>query len=197
MNENKARKNDWIYLPKDIETISLWSCLHDGKLISCKSDLLERFVILEFQVNHLIEDEENPTSFLLTFEEVTSVRAIGHFRWVGEFKEPENASREEREALIKEYWAKWREESLSWSEFEATLATDPFQISDASYVSMNNETTLRLGGFLDGEKFDDIYFDIFLRGKKLSAARSDGKNFSFNEFIKLGKAYWESFGNKN
>ena len=197
MTENEEQKADWIYLLPEIKEVSLWHCLHDGELISCKSNLLERFVTLEIQVDHLIEDEENPICFLLKLEEVTSVRATAHFRWVGGFEEPENASLEERELLIKEYQAKWREESISWSEFEAALATDPLQISNASYVSTNNETTLRLGGFLNGERFDDIFFDIFLRGKRLSAARSDGKDFSLNEFIKLGKAYWESFENKN
>lgn len=197
MTDNQEQKTDWIYLPKDVEEISLWNCLHDGELISCKSNLLERFVMLEFQVEHLLEDDEENTSFLLKLEDVTSVRAIGHYRPIEKFNPTENISNEEREKLLKEYWAKWREESLSWSEFEAALATDPLQISDASYVSENNETTLKLGGFLDGEKFDDIYFDVFLRGKTLSASLSNGENFSLDKLIELGRSYWESFGNKN
>ncbi len=196
MSEKEAQKADWIYLPEDVQEISLWSCLHDGELISCRSNLLERFVTLEIQVEHLVKDKENPISFFLKLEEVTSVRALGNFRWVGKFEKPENISREEEVKLVKEYWAKWRAESVSWAEFETSLATDPLQIRDASYVSKNDETTLRLGGFLDGEKFDDIYFDVFLRGKTLTASRSDGADFSLEQFIDLGKEYWNSFGNK-
>jgi hypothetical protein len=195
MGRERGRIADWIFLPKNTRKISLWSCLHDGELISCQSDLLKCFVILEFSVSHLLEDEEKAVTFLLKLGEVESVRAIGHFRWVGEFEEPQNVSPEERQRLIEEYWTKWREESVSWSEFESSLKTDPLKITDASCVTNDTTITLRLGGFLDGEKFDDIYFDVFLRGKTLSAVRSDGKEFSLEQLINLGKEYWNSFGN--
>ncbi len=191
---DEKQNPDWIYLSKDVKEISLWSCLHDGELISSTSNLLERFVTLSFRVEHLLENEES-VIFSLKLDKVTSVRAIGHFRWVGKFEERENITNEEREKLIKEYWAKWREESLSWSEFESALTTDPFQVREARYAFKNSEITLRLGGFLDGEKFDDIYFDVFLRGKNLSASRSDGKEFNLETFIELGKTYWKDFGN--
>lgn len=193
MSDNQEQKPDWIYLPENVEEISLWHCLHDGELISSTSNLLKRFVILSFRVEHLLDSEENAT-FSLKLDEVTSVRAIGHFRWVGKFEEPKNTSNEEREKLIKEYWAKWREESLSWCEFESALATEPLQIREARYALIDREITLRLGGFLDGEKFDDIYFDVFIHGKNLSASRSDGKEFNLESFNKLGKRYWEELG---
>lgn len=180
-------------MPNGVREISLWDCLHDGELISCASNLLERFVTLEIEVDHLIKDKQNLTTFLLRLEDVASVRAVGHFRWPGKFEEPENASGADREALLKDYYAKWRSESLSWPEFEAALATDPLRISDACYVSGNDETTLRLGGFMDGDKFDDIYFDVFLSGKSLSASCRDGREFSFENLIALGGEYWEAF----
>ena len=151
---------------------------------------------LETQVKHLTKDEKNPVSFLMKLDEVTSVRAIGHFRWIGKFEMPENISRERQVELVKEYQSKWRDESLSWSEFEDALKTDPLQISDASYVSKNDITTIRFGGMLDGEKFDDIYFEVFLRGKTLSVSRSDGNDFSLEKLIELGKKYWNSRKNK-
>lgn len=197
MDENEQQKADWIYLPNNLEEISLWACLHDGELISCDSDLLDRVVNLEFTVKHLLDDDDTSTTFLLTLDEVTSVRAIGNFRWPGKFEDPPNISREERGQLIKEYQAKWRQESLSWSEFESALATDPLQLGDAGYISKDNVTTLRLGGFLDGEKFDDIYFEVFLRGNHLSASRRDGRDFSLEAFIDLGRKYWDDFGKQN
>ena len=194
MSNSQEQKTDWIHLPKDVEELSLWSCLHDGELLSSTSNLLERFITLEVLVNHLIEDKENPIRFLLNIDEVSSVRAIGHFRYVGKFEEPENISDFERRILTGKHLI-WREESLSWSDFESALATDPLQISDAGYVEHNDQTTLRLGGFLDGEKFDDIYFYVFLRGKSLTASRSDGEDFSLDKFIELGRNYWDSFAN--
>jgi hypothetical protein len=97
--------------------------------------------------------------------------------------------------LLKDYLAKGRAETVGWTEFESALRTDPLQLGDASIDSRNDVTTLRIGGFLDGEKFDDIYFDVFLRGKNLTASRSDGKDFSIEAFIDLGKKYWDDFGN--
>lgn len=196
MNENVSKKADWLYLPGDLSEVSLWACLHDAKLISCSSNLLERFVTLEFHVGHLRDDAKSELRFLLTLKDVSSVRAVGHFRWVGEFELPNDVTPDQRDLLVKEYWAKWREETLSWSEFEAALASDPLDVGDACYVSTNGETTLRLGGFLNGDKFDDIFFDVYLRGGELIASRSDGKNFSLVEFIQLGERYWDLFGKK-
>lgn len=190
---------DWVYLPESLEEVSLWACLHDGELISSESNLSERFVELEFSVKHLLEEQEREEKirFLMKVADVTSVRAIGHFRPIDKYEEPLNISVGERAQLTKEYYAKWREESLGWSEFESALATDPLGITDAAFVSNNDETTLRLGGFLDGEKFDDIFFDVFIRGRRISATRSDGRDFSLDAFIKLGTDYWNHFGNRN
>jgi hypothetical protein len=196
VSEKEEQKIDWIHLPNNVQETSLWICLHDGELVSCTSNLLECFVTLKFRVDFLFDDDDELASFLLKLEDVTSVRAIVHYRWVGKFEDRENISREEREQLVQQYWAKWRDESLSWSEFEEALETDPLQISDASYASKNNETALKIGGFLNGEKFDGIYFDVFLRGKNLSVSRSDGKEFSLEKFIELGRKYWNSLGSK-
>ena len=197
MNENKQRKTDWIYLPNSLEEVSLWECLHDGELITCKSDVLDRVVSLEFSVKHLLNGNDKSTTFFVHLDEVTSVRAIAHFRWPGNFEEPANISREELELLVKDYQDKWREESLSWHEFESALATDPLQIVDAGFVSSNDLTTLRLGGFLNGEKFDDIYIDVFLRGNRLWALRGDGQDCSLQGFIDLGMKYWKDFGEQS
>ncbi len=191
MAEDEEQKIDWIYLPPEVEEVSLWGCLHDGELISCRSDLLRRFVGLEFKVSHLLSDAEEGVSFTIRVEAATSVRAIGHFRSIDKYEEPRDISPEERTQLTKEYWTKWREESLSWSEFESALATDPLQITDAAFVSSDCEKTLKLGGFLNGEKFDDIYFDVFVRGRGIDASRSDGNDFNLDAFIELGRNYWD------
>jgi hypothetical protein len=120
------------------------------------------------------------------------VRAGTHHLPSGKFIGPENISPEQRENLSAEYYLKWREESFSWTEFEAALATDPLQITDAGFVSKDNQATLRFSGYLNGEKFNDIYCDVFVGGRSLSVSRSDGKDFSVDDLVDLGEEYWRS-----
>lgn len=158
--------------------MSLWDCLHDGELLSSKSNLLEQSVLLEINVYHLLDKAEKEVNFLLKLEGVESVRANVNFR---EYKESE---------II------WREESISWREFESSLSTDPLDITDGDLAIDKDKVALQIGGFLDGERFDDLYCAIFLRGKSISAARSDGKDFSLESLIALGRHYWDSFAKR-
>jgi hypothetical protein len=196
MKESEPPPIDWVHLPMGIDEISMWGCLHDGELKSCSSDLLEGSVELEFIVNHLLDDQEKEknVSFSIRIQGVSSVRVDGHFLPLDKYEEPTDLSNEDQKQLRAEYYSKWREESLCWRDFEAALITDSLQIMDATLVSDANETTLRLGGFLDGEKFHDIYADVFVRGRELSASRSDGIDFGIDAFIKLGNQYWNNLG---
>lgn len=190
MTEDDVPKIDWIHLPHGVEPISLWECMHDGEVLSCVSNDAERTVTFELSVPHLFYKDEKDLNILLKIEEVTSVRAAGSFRRIGQFEEPKDASNEERNRLIKEYWAKWREETLTWSDFESALDTDPLQIMDASLVSHKNDNTLKVAGFLDGVKFDDIHFEIFVRGRSIGLSRSDDGNITLESFMDLGRNYW-------
>jgi hypothetical protein len=190
--EKEEQKIDWTYLPEGITEVSLWDCLHDGELISCHSNLPERTVALEFSVKHLVDEKDSDLRFFVKVEGVTAVRATGTFRPVGKFEDPQNIK--ERARLLKEYHGKWREESVSWSVFESAVETDTLEVGDAGYVSNTDQVALRLGGFINGEHFDDIYFHVFLRGKALVAARSDGKAFNLDAFIELGRNYWNEIG---
>lgn len=192
--EEEEQKIDWVHLPPDVEETPLWSCLHDGKLISCVSDRNECTVVLEFSVRHLLEENEEGLTFPMIINGVSAVRATAHLLPNGNLIYPEITSLLERKKLVAEYVPKWREESFSWKEFEEALATDPLQISDAGFVSKNNETTLRFSGYLNGEKFYDVYCDVFVRGSSLSVSRSDGKDFNVDAFIELGQDYWDRFG---
>lgn len=187
---------DWIYLPAGSEVQSLWESLHDGEILSCKSDLIERTIILECRVEHLLGEEHEDVSFLLKVEEVSSARANVWVRWLGEFRVPEGVSREEESRLIEEYQAKWREESLGWLEFESALANDPLQIREAELARSDGRVTLKVCGYLDGDKFDDQYCAIFLRGRALSASRSDAQEFDFEQFVALGERYWKAFSDR-
>jgi hypothetical protein len=199
MAVDEAPKPDWIYLPNDVKEISLWSSLHDGELVSCSSDLFKYSVSLEFFVRHLLDEDEKSgkSTFKFNLENVTSVRAVAHFRPIVEFQEQEDQSAEARHEAIMEYQAKWREESFSWKEFEPALTTDPLLIYDANLVANNSESTLRLGGSLNGEKFDDIFFDVFIRANAYSLVNPKGHALSLEQFIDLGRNYWSELSSRD
>ena len=188
------QKVDWVHLPADCAAQSLWECLHDGELLSCKSNLIERNVTLEFTVHYLVDDPNSVVRFIFRMEQVTSVRAKVWFRWPGGVSIPEGTTREDECRLIDEYWAKWREESINWQVFESALTVEPLQIYEAELALAENQITLKIGGFLDGEPFDHHYCSVFIHGGSLAASRSDGHPFSLEEFLRMGHEYWESLG---
>ena len=193
MEEENKTELDWLYLPANAESKSLWSCLHDGEIVSCQSDLINRNIQFKCEILHLLDESEQDLKFLLLLEEVTSVRAFVHFRSEENFSVPEDVSREEASRLIKEYQARWREESIAWKDFEKNLPENPLSISDADFVSNKNQTALKIGGHLDVDDYYDLYCIIIARGSRIRASRSDGKDFSFEQLIKLGEDYWNSF----
>jgi hypothetical protein len=196
MNEDSAKELDWTSLPPGTEVESLWDCLHDGELLSCRSDLIDRKVSLEFRVRHLQEEADDDLRFFLHLHNVRSVRANVYLRWPGEFVISKDASRDEECRLISEYQAKWREESIGWLSFEGSLSTDPLQISDADIARSSGKVALKLGGHLDGERFNDLYCGVLLRGTSISASRSDERPLSLEQFMEMGRRYWEEFSKR-
>jgi hypothetical protein len=196
MEEDSEKELDWVYLTPGTEVESLWDCLHDGELLSCHSDLINRKVALEFRVHHLQEEPDDDLRFFLHLNNVQSVRANVSFRWPGEFVVSKGVSRDEESRLITEYQAKWREESIGWLSLEGSLSTDPLQISNADIARSNGKVALKLGGHLDGERFNDLYCWVFLRGASISASRSDGRPFTLEQFMEMGRRYWEEFSQR-
>lgn len=186
-------ETDWANLPPGCTVLPLWVCLHDGELCAIRSDLLEQTVALEFDVHHLREENGLPEDFrfLLTVEGATSVR-------VSTFDYPvcvlPYVPSEENNRFADEYSAKWREESMSWKEFEAALSTDPLEIVEADIAETEGRVAIRMFGFLNGERYDDQHCKVYLRGRALSASRSDGQDFSLRQFMEMGNRYWESPG---
>ena len=184
---------DWTNLPDGVEEHSLWECLHDAKLCFIRSDLLERSVLLSFDVFYIREFHGLPLDmrFIFQLDGVQAGRVIRFVQWPGEFSVPEGVSREEESRLIDEFQSKWREESASWNSVEASITTDaPIDISDASLVTGQGE---HLALKLTGHDAKDQYLEFFLRAEKLDVLNSDGSRLDLAQFEKLGKAYWENF----
>jgi len=193
MNEQPEQELDWTHLPADCDVQSLWVALHDGEIISCKSNLIDRTVTFECSIEHLL-DEGSDVKFILQLDKVASARATVWIRWPGEFKVPEGVSCEEQGRLIEDYHKKWREESIGWHEFEASFVTDQLRITDAELARRNEQIALKIGGVFEGEKFDELYCTIVLIGSGIRASRSDNQTFDFESLLDLGRWYWDSFG---
>lgn len=123
MVSHERRIVDWVNLPEGATELSLWSTLHDGDLIAIESDLLARTLTLRFDVGY-VRDFHNlseETRFVVTVSGVQSVRSLGSVPWPGDCSIPVGTPREQQEAIVAEYQSKWREESLSWADFERLI----------------------------------------------------------------------------
>jgi hypothetical protein len=183
---------EWFQLPKEGEHLSLWGCLHDGELLSASSNTRARTLRFEFQVDHLADE----VIFSFEIVGVVTVMATRHPAPYA-FEKPADATNDELNKLVKDYQKSWRTESMDWNEFESALITDPLQIGDADLFRDNERAVLLVGGFLDSERYDDLYCSISISASDIRVSRSDGKPCDLQTFRELGRDYWDSFSRKN
>jgi hypothetical protein len=188
---------DWANLPQGAETEYLDAPLHDAHVVSIRSELLKREVSIHCDAEHLREFHRLPEGFqlILDLQGVQSARVYRYSIWPGEFSVPSGVSREEETRLVLEYQAKWRQESLSWTEFENAITRECEQvldIADATLATSNDSVALRLRGHLN----HTVYHEVFLRAERLIISGSDGRIFGLKEFQGFGEAFWEAFSRR-
>ncbi|HEX4076381.1 MAG TPA: hypothetical protein VHX49_13350 [Candidatus Acidoferrales bacterium] len=188
---------DWANLPEGAVTEYLDASLHDAEVVSIRSDLLKRTVSLHCDIERLRAFHRLPEGFqlILGLEGVQSTRVFRYSIWPGEFSVPPRVSHEEESRLVLEYQAKWREESLSWTEFEKAITRECEQvldIADAALATSKELIALRLRGHVN----HTVYHEVFLRAEKLVTSGSDGRIFGLKELQELGEAFWEDFSRR-
>ena len=194
MAEEENRIVDWANLPGGISVESLWEGLHEAQIVSIQSNLLERTVTLRVEIENLRIFHEWPLDmhFVFRLDGVQSARVVKYSIWPGPFSVPPGVSKEEQERLVAEYQAKWREESLSWTELEKAMAAEDKQVIDISDAGLATEkdgaVALRISGLLNYT----AYHEILLRAEKLTISRTDAGEVSVEELLKLGEAYWDA-----
>ena len=190
--------NDWLHLPSSVNAVSLWDSLHDGQVISIRSNLLERTIDLFCEIEHLRTFHRlgEGFQFILQLKGVQSARVLRYAIWPGECSIQDGLPTEEQRKLVAEYQAKWREESASWNEFESRVTREDeqvFDISDAAIAtSVPSAVALKLCGYLNYA----TYHEVYLRFENLKIAGSEGKQFELDEFQQLGEAYWKAFSSR-
>ena len=190
---SKERIVDWVNLPEGATEFSLWSTLHDGDLTAIESDLMARTLLLRFDVGY-VRDFHNlseDTRFVIVVSEVQSVRSFCGVPWPGGCAIPAGTPYEQQQALVAAYQSKWREESLSWADFERLIGND-LEVSSATLGQGSNGVALRLGLLVGG----DSYAEAFVRGEKITFSIGE-RQLTPQEFVELGEAYWEAFANKH
>jgi hypothetical protein len=180
---------DWINLPGECKTTSLWICFHDTEITSITSDLAGETVILEMKAFYLPDDLD----VYIQFSGVKSVR-VNKYPPPYEHLIPEGTSYLERLKIAEGWQSKWREESMNWQEFEEAMGTDPLGVLEADLAEGEGQIALRLGGHLNGEKYNNLWCSVYIRAAKISVSRSDGEDFSLEKLIETGGKWWQSFG---
>ncbi|MES2220571.1 MAG: hypothetical protein V4587_06360 [Acidobacteriota bacterium] len=195
--EDEIPALDWLHLPEGARTTSLWDSLHDGNLLVLTSDRLERSIRLEFDVPYLRDFHHLPVTlrFVLLLDGVKSARIDKSVMWPGDDPILDGASFEEQRRLVKEYQSKWRNESSSWSAFEAGLTSEKIdvEVSDATLAERNGrEFALKMIIKIDDATFHVVNF----RMEGFTLLRSDGVDFGVEKFLALGAEYWEAFAKR-
>jgi hypothetical protein len=188
---------DWDNLPAGVTEESLWPSLHDGYLMRVTSDRFERTARVEFSVPHLREfhQTQQETTFVFLFKGVQSVRILHNMYWPGKLYWPPATPREEMERLRAEHNSKARQESVSWSAFEAELADDKFtvEVADASLASgEKGEIALKLGLQVDSRN----YHELFVRSEGIEIQSGSGELLTLKKFLRLGESYWDAFSSR-
>jgi uncharacterized protein YbdZ (MbtH family) len=192
--EEESRIVDWVNLPAGISVESLWDGLHEAQIISIQSNLLERSVTLHVEIENLRIFHQWPLDmqFVFRLDGVQSARVMKYSIWPGTFAVPPGVSMEEQERMVAEYQAKWREESLSWTDLEKAVTTEHKQVIDIADATLatgkDGAVALRTSGLLNYT----AHHEIFLCAEKLTISRTDAGEVSIEELLKLGKAYWDA-----
>ena len=183
---------DWVNLPEGATELSLWSTLHDGDLTAIESDLLARTLTLRFDVGYVRDFHNLPeeTRFVVIVGGVQSVRSVSGVPWPDGCSIPAETPYEQQQAVVAEYQSKWREESLSWTDFER-LTNDGLEVSSATLGQGSDGVALCLGLLVGG----DSYVEAYVRGKEI-AFSIGARHLTPEGFVEVGEAYWKEFAKK-
>ena len=78
-----AGVSDWLNLPSGLSAIPLWEALHDAKIVSIRSNILERTLTLSCEAEHLrsFHRLDHGFKFIVGFEGVQSARVLRYTKW--------------------------------------------------------------------------------------------------------------------
>ncbi|MGD0347750.1 MAG: hypothetical protein ABSA85_13395 [Terracidiphilus sp.] len=193
MTSGESTIADWVNLPEGVSELSLWSTLHDGDLIAIESDLLARTLTLRFDVGYVRSYRKliDETRFVVAVGGVQSVRALSSTPWPGGCQIPDGTPCEQQQTIVAEYQSKWREESLSWAEFER-LISKGLEVSSATLGQGLGGVVLRMGLLVGGGS----YVETYIRGEDVAFSIGE-RQLTAEEFVELGEAYWEAFASRS
>jgi hypothetical protein len=182
--------DDWLDRPPGGACRSLWDCLHDAVLRSITSDRMARTTVLDFASDHLLRFGSLPEDarFRFRLEGVRAVRAHTLASWPGPERQPSSWETHE------EWYDKGRQESHSWSEFEALCNTTGLDVGNADISTAEGAVALLLSG---NARANDQYFIFSIRAERLAVRLlhdgDAGEDFALERLEQLGHDFWEAF----
>ena len=193
MNESLNNARD----PNETKAASqpLWDALHDADIIQISSDPLARTVTLMLDIEHLRKFAEVSSGVTWRFvvHSVSMLLARRWEAWPGPRPELNGLGHAEQCSLVAEYQAKARTVSVAWSDFERSVNAHGLWTKDATLHQRDSDLVLEGYGH-DSE--NDTCFEFKLVGGQLQCERSDGRQGSLEELLRLGEAYWENFSKR-
>lgn len=171
---------------------SLWTALHDGRIVEIVSDLMARTLTIAVLSPHLAEHAGLPDTarLRLLFERVRSVHASTFRHWPGECESQTGKTWAEKESIVAAYQAKGREETVSWDEVERTAATvDDLHILEAELDQAEDLTTVSMSCHTS-----DAWFGIRVTAGVFGIDGTDGFPEGMEAVVALGEGYWKAFG---
>jgi hypothetical protein len=173
---------DWTSLPEGVGPTSLWVTLHDSYLTSLSSNS-QGDIRCEFDHSYLWEILKLPSEsrFVVTLSGIFSARAIRSLP----FSSPEN------KAGSDPFTGLWRNESVSWRQFEKEQNADHhYLILDPMLAQGANQVCLNLGGMEYHES--DSYTQVFIRACAIHFSCTTVGDLSLEQFIELGENFWKN-----
>lgn len=186
---------DWVNLPANAKETSLWDCLHDADIEKISSDLYRRSLQLIFDVSYLRSFHHLPESmrFHFDFKGVLSVRAIGSVPWPGPVPKVNGLPFDQQNAIVENYQSKWRDQSLEWTSFEASLNLNSGEVLDASLATGTQGQLAFSAGII----VNDAYQKFFIRAESLHLTLGGQEPTTIDWLLDLGSKYWEAFANRS
>lgn len=151
---------------------------------------MARTLVLDFAGDHLLRFDGLPEGarFRFRLEGVRAVRAHTVARWPGPEDQPPSWETHE------EWCDKGRQESHSWSEFEALCNITGLDVGNADISSAEGAVALLLSG---NARANDQYFVFSIRAERLAVRLvhdgDAGLDFALERLEQLGHDYWAAF----
>jgi hypothetical protein len=181
---------------QNVQSQSLWDCLHDGSVVSFDSNLMARTLTIAVDSPYHWEFHELPaeTRFRIIGENVRIAEAFDFEPWLGAVDPPRETPWEEAQSQRMSDYKKGRLISTDWNAFVADIVTDEdYEIMNAELTNGQPLAVLELGIM---SYPDSRYRTVRIQAEGFRFHVGE-RELSLDEFLEFGEAYWKHFAQRS